>query len=220
MLALAAEGAPEGLWLRAERQSAGRGRLGRAWQSDAGNLYASTIVRIQPHDPPPSTLAILTAVSIMDVILSKAPLLPFSIKWPNDILCDGAKLCGILLERVDDAVVIGVGVNVTSAPEIDGRQTTSLDAQSGMHISAADLIVDLAEHFSHWLEVWRTNGLDPVLTSWRRYAHAKGTRLTANLPDSTHISGQYEDIGGDGALLLRLADGSVRAIHAGDVFLV
>src|SRR3954453_13260164 len=95
--ALAREGAVEGTWLRAERQSGGKGRQGRAWLSPAGNLHASTLVRIQPKDPPAPTLALVAAVALHETLRSHAP--DVRIKWPNDLLVGGAKLAGILLER-------------------------------------------------------------------------------------------------------------------------
>src|SRR3954468_5499421 len=102
---LAREGAPEGLWLRADRQTSGKGRQGRAWQSPPGNLHASTLVRLRPDDPPAPTLALVAAVALHEVVTPHAP--AATIKWPNDLLVDGAKLAGILLERQGDAVVVG-----------------------------------------------------------------------------------------------------------------
>ncbi|MBM3929212.1 MAG: biotin--[acetyl-CoA-carboxylase] ligase, partial [Sphingomonadales bacterium] len=130
LLAAARSGAAEGRWLRAVQQSAGRGRQGRIWQSAPGNLYASTIVRLRPHDPPAATLALVAAVALDDALGLLCPSLRvagrLAIKWPNDLLLDGAKLVGILLERADDAVVIGFGVNCTHHPALPDRPTTSL----------------------------------------------------------------------------------------------
>src|SRR5687768_10902544 len=115
MLGLASEGAPEGLWLRAVEQTAGRGRLGRAWISSPGNLYASTIVRLRPNDSTPATLALMAAVAL-DETLRAHGAEPW-IKWPNDLYLVDAKLTGILLERAGEAVVVGVGVNLAHHPE-------------------------------------------------------------------------------------------------------
>ncbi len=146
MLMLAGSGAGEGLWLRAERQTGGRGRHGRAWSSPEGNLYASTLVRLRPHDPQAATLALVAAVALEEVVaayllpgegrgpVASGPMLGPGlrrgtiIKWPNDLLLDGAKLSGILLERADDAVVIGMGVNLAHYPNDLERPATSLAA--------------------------------------------------------------------------------------------
>ena len=130
LAALALEGATEGLWLRAERQTGGKGRQGRAWVSPPGNLHASTLVRLRPGDPPAPTLALVAAVALHEVASIYAP--GVQIKWPNDLLFDGAKLAGILLERLEDAVVIGFGVNLAHHPEGIDRPATSLQVLAGM----------------------------------------------------------------------------------------
>lgn len=141
------------------------------------------------------------------------------LKWPNDLLLGGAKVSGILLERADDAVVIGVGVNLAHHPALAERATTSL-ADHGASVSAAAFAERLAEMFAAWLFHWRQDGLAPVIRRWTERAHAVGTRLVANLPDGEVIAGAFVRLSAEGALVLALADGHERAIHAGDVFLV
>src|SRR5689334_7206475 len=94
LAALARAGAPEGTWLRAERQTGGRGRQGRGWESPLGNLHASTLVRLAPGDPPAPTLALVAAVALREVAAAFAPGADLVIKWPNDLLAGGAKLAG------------------------------------------------------------------------------------------------------------------------------
>lgn len=219
MIALAAGGAEEGLWLRAERQTAGRGRQGRAWDSPPGNLYASTIVRLRPGDPPPATLAMVAAVALDEVVRTVLPGGDLAIKWPNDLLLGGAKLSGILLERAGDAVVIGIGVNLAHHPEGLPRPVTSLAAQGALTDPEAFLDM-LTDGFARWLERWRGEGIDPVRHRWVERAHPKGAALTANLPDGSAIDGLFDGLNSDGALVLRLADGTSRVIHAADVFLI
>lgn len=219
MLALARDGATEGLWLRAERQLAGRGRQGRAWVSPTGNLYASTIVRLRPADPPAATLALVAAVALEETVRQflrhPAPIL----KWPNDLLLDGAKLSGILLERAEDAVVIGFGVNLAHYPTDTDRVATSLAAH-GVAVEPGAFLEILAETFARWLSRWRSEGVVVVRDRWVERAHPAGTALTARLPDGSSIDGLFERLDADGALILRLADGTRRVIHAGDVFLI
>lgn len=218
LLALAADSAEEGLWLRAERQTAGRGRQGREWSSPSGNLYASTLVRVRPGDPSPASLALVCAVALAETIATLG--CPnVQIKWPNDLLLDGAKLSGILLERNGDAIVAGFGVNLASHPSIEGRQTASLAGRLWIH-SAAELYEHLIADFARWLATWRSVGLAPVIARWQERAHAPGTPLLARLSDGSSVAGAYDGLTGDGALRLRLADGTSRVIHAADVFLV
>ncbi|NML05075.1 biotin--[acetyl-CoA-carboxylase] ligase [Sphingomonas sp. G-3-2-10] len=215
---LARSGASEGLWLRAERQTAGKGRQGRAWESPAGNLFASTLVRLRPSDPQPATLALVAAVAIEDAVSTFLPGRAM-LKWPNDLLIDGAKLCGILLERVDDAVVIGIGVNLAYHPENLERPVTSLAAH-GVAPDPHVFLETLAESLQRWIARWRGEGLAPIRDRWTERAHPIGTALTAREADGSSHDGLFGGLTGEGALILRLADGTSRVIHAADVFLI
>ena len=213
LAALARAGAEEGLWLRAERQTGGKGRQGRHWESPAGNLHASTIVRLRPEDPPAPTLALVAAVALHESVSKHAE--GVQIKWPNDLVADGAKLAGILLEREGDAVVVGVGVNVAAQPESVERRVTSLARLSDQAPTAADLLESLVEGFAQWLTCWRREGLDRIRLAWLDRAHPLGTPLA-----TSEGNGRFDGLEPDGALRLRLADGTSRVIHAGDVFLI
>lgn len=218
---MAASGGDEGLWLRADRQTGGRGRSGRSWSSATGNLHISTLVRLQPGDPPAHTLALVCAVAAHAAVQALVPALDVTIKWPNDLLVGPAKLCGMLLERKGDAVVAGFGMNITHAPEIAGRETTSL-ASCGAQadIDANRAAEALAEHFALWLDRWRREGLAPLRNAWLERAHGFGTPLRAVLPDESEVQGTFAGLAGDGALILRRNDGSECVIHAGDVFAI
>jgi BirA family biotin operon repressor/biotin-[acetyl-CoA-carboxylase] ligase len=218
MIALAASGLEEGIWLRADRQTSGRGRQGRAWVSPAGNLYASTLVRIRPSDPPAATLALVAAVAIEEAVGAYLPGVA-RLKWPNDLLIDGAKLSGILLERAGTAVVIGFGTNLADHPIDTDRVATSLAAH-GIAVDPTDFIETLAEAFARWVERWRGEGIDVVRRRWVERAHPVGTPLTTRLPDGSAIDGLFDGLDSEGALILRLAEGTRRVIHAGDVFLL
>jgi BirA family transcriptional regulator, biotin operon repressor / biotin---[acetyl-CoA-carboxylase] ligase len=206
--------------VRAERQTAGRGRMGRDWASPVGNLYASGLIRLRAGDPPAATLGFVAALALDKILSIYAPDAAFHIKWPNDVMANGAKLSGILLERAGDAVIVGIGVNLASHPKILGRLTTSIAELTGTAPDPATFLDYLAEAFGDILAQWRTEGLGPILSRWQERAHPVGAPLSVSLPDGTSLEGVYEGLGPDGALKLRLADGGVRAIHAGDVFLV
>jgi BirA family biotin operon repressor/biotin-[acetyl-CoA-carboxylase] ligase len=222
--ALARAGAAEGVWVRADIQTGGRGRRGRAWISPPGNLYASTFVRVRAGDPPAATLALVAAVALDESIAALAGRDRVQIKWPNDVLLHSgrswAKLTGILLERADEAIVIGIGVNLAHFPADLERPATSLAAADIVPPDPGDIAIDLAEAFARWLSRWRGEGLGPVRRRWLERAHPIGTALVARQADGSAVEGLFEGLGEDGALRLRLADGGVHVMHAGDVFLV
>ena len=209
----------EGDWLVADRQTAGRGRQGREWLGGAGNFMGSTLVRPGPGDPPAQSLAFVAALAVYEAVL---PLLAepraLVLKWPNDLLLGGAKLAGVLLEREGDAVVVGVGVNLAAAPDLPDRATIALSAL-GPAPDRDLFAAGLASAFDCELERWRTYGLEPLLRRWQQAAHPPGTPLAVHEPDGTLLAGVYEGLASDGSLLLRLEDGTVRPIHAGDVTL-
>jgi BirA family transcriptional regulator, biotin operon repressor / biotin---[acetyl-CoA-carboxylase] ligase len=195
--------------------------MGRVWDSASGNLYASTIVRLRPNDPAAPTLAFLAALSAYDAIRIIAPDCPIMIKWPNDILAtSGAKLCGILLERADDAVVVGVGINLTCHPDNMDRPVTSLSALGANPPYPQAVVEILADAFTHWVARWRIEGLTAIWVAWHERAHPLDTALQVNLSLGEQYQGLYRGLSPDGALQLRLADGSIRAIHAADIFLI
>lgn len=221
LLLRADQGAPECLWLRADAQDGGRGRLGRTWESTVGNLFASTIVRIQPHDPAPSSLAFVAAVAVYDTVRQIAPSVDITLKWPNDVLTkDGAKLCGMLLERTGDAVVVGIGLNLVTHPRNLDRKVSDLVSLGATPPDAQSCVEILADAFARWLAIWRQTGLPAVIRQWEAHAHARGTALSAKLPDGEDVHGLFAGLEADGALRLSLADGSIRAIHAADIFLI
>jgi BirA family biotin operon repressor/biotin-[acetyl-CoA-carboxylase] ligase len=206
---LARDGAPEGLWLRAERQTGGKGRQGRAWVSPPGNLHASTLVRLRPGDPPAPTLALVAAVALHEAVAPHAP--AARIKWPNDLIVEGAKLAGILLERQNDAVIVGFGVNLAHRPPALDRPAASLDPP----VVPGPFLERLAAGFAAWLARWRGEGLAPIRAAWLAAAHPPGTRLATR-----DAEGAFDGLDETGALLLRLENGALRTIHAGDVFLI
>jgi BirA family transcriptional regulator, biotin operon repressor / biotin---[acetyl-CoA-carboxylase] ligase len=195
--------------------------LGRHWESPDGNLLASTIVRIREVDPPASTLAFVAALAAHDTVAQVAPGVPVQIKWPNDLLSgDGAKLCGMLLERTGDAVVVGIGLNLVSHPQGLERRVTDLASLGALPPQPQAVLEILANAFAIWLDRWRMGGMRGIAQNWQKVAHPVGTAVIVNLPDGSAEQGLYAGLGEDGALQLRLADGTIRAIHAADVFLV
>lgn len=143
------------------------------------------------------------------------------LKWPNDLLLDGAKCTGILLERFDDIVVLGIGINLASAPKIEDRQTASFADQSdGPAFDPGALMTDLARSFADALGRWRTGGLAPILAAWEARAHPIGAVLSVSLGPDERLEGYYAGLAPDGALKLETGEGVVREIRAADVELV
>jgi BirA family biotin operon repressor/biotin-[acetyl-CoA-carboxylase] ligase len=207
------EALAEGFWLVADRQTGGRGRQGRAWEDGMGNFMGSTLVRPGPGDPAPQTLAFVAGMAVFEAVRPYAA--NVRLKWPNDVLLDGAKLAGILLEAEGDAVVVGIGVNLASAPDILDRPATALPQP----VARDDFAQTIAWRFAEELDRWRTFGLAALLRRWSAAAHPLGEALWVHKPDGARLSGSFAGLDADGALLLRLAGGAVRAIHAGDVLL-
>jgi BirA family transcriptional regulator, biotin operon repressor / biotin---[acetyl-CoA-carboxylase] ligase len=213
----AGDAVAEGDWLVADRQTAGKGRQGRAWFDGLGNFMGSTVVRLTSGDPPPGTLALLSGLAALETI---APLVPPphqpQLKWPNDILIGDAKLCGILLERSGDVVIVGIGVNLAQAPEVEGRNTVALNL-FGPAPDCDTFAYALARSFDLELERWRNFGLEPLIRRWEAAAHPHGTPLLVGELNETPLKGQFAGLDANGALQLRLADGTTRTVHAGEV---
>lgn len=212
---LADPAALEGDWLIASRQSAGRGRQGRPWQSPSGNFAGSTLILLRDDDPPAPSLALAAGLVLIEAIDAAAPGRDMMLKWPNDLMLDGAKLGGILLERAGDRVVAGFGVNLAAAPDIPGRATASLDGACTPQAFAPLLAASMARI----LTAWRAADPAALAQAWQTRAHPVGTPLTVHSTPGDLLSGSFDGLDTDGALRLRHADGRVEIVRAGDVSL-
>lgn len=212
---LAQEGAAHGTVVHADEQTAGRGRLSRRWFSPAGNLYISVLLR---YDLPPgrsaelSFLAALAVADTVDALLPKQ--LRARLKWPNDVLVDGAKISGILLEQVDGALIVGIGLNVLVAPDNAAYRTTTIAANGGM-ASVDNARAILLERLSEHLATWQAHGFPPIRSAWlaRSYPIGETLRVTAV---GGSVEGRFAGLDSDGALLLDTPGGRERIV-AGDV---
>lgn len=213
----ALEPVEEGMWLVAERQIAGRGRQGRSWLDGPGNFMGSTTVHLFPQDPPAQTLSFAAALATYEAVLTHlAAPRALQLKWPNDLLLGGAKVAGILLERSGNVAVVGIGVNLTVAPKLADRVTGYL-AERGPAPDRDAFARDLALSFDRELDRWRQYGTEPMLKRWLAAAHPLGSSLSVHSADGVRETGEFAGLDPDGALRLRLADGAVRVVHAGDV---
>lgn len=223
-LARARAGEPGGLWITAERQTGGRGRRGRAWSSDPGNLYASLLL----INPGPVTdlgsLPLAVAVAVYRAIGGVLPMAAaaIEIKWPNDILIDRRKVCGILLEGErlpggDYALVIGVGVNIATKPTDTPYPVTCLH-DHGASVSAQELFAHLFAAMAEILHIWdQARGTARIVSLWTAAAGGIGQPITVSLPDRS-VSGIFAGIDDKGMLRLERPSHAPLLIAAGDVF--
>ncbi|MEO6198544.1 MAG: biotin--[acetyl-CoA-carboxylase] ligase [Sphingomicrobium sp.] len=206
-------GALEGDWLVALDQHQGKGRQGRQWTGVPGNFAGSTLVQLRPEDPPAQSLSMVASLALAEAVDVAVPDQPLLLKWPNDLLHNGAKLAGILLERRGDTVVVGFGVNLAAAPDLDDRRTAHL----GGRVTPAAFAPILASAMARMIELWRSSPPLLFAQAWLARAHAVGTMLKVHGEDRAMVEGRFHGIDRDGALQLRLGDGELRTIHAGDV---
>jgi BirA family biotin operon repressor/biotin-[acetyl-CoA-carboxylase] ligase len=209
------------LWIVAARQTAGRGRHGRAWISEPGNLYA-TLLLSEPAPPPRAPeLAFVAAVAVYDAVAEAAPVLRsrLMLKWPNDLLCDGAKVAGILIEGEGSAVVVGIGINCKHHPAGTAHPATDLSA-CGIEAMPVQLMGLLSKTMLDRLAQWRCGaGFAAIRQDWLARAQGHGSAVTVRVGEQ-EFAGRYEGIDEGGRLLLRTADGKLKMISAGDVVLL
>lgn len=210
-----ADALPDGHWVIADRQTAGRGRRGRVWNDGVGNFMGSVLVRA---DGPVQQLSFVAALALHDAMAETTGAAGrFALKWPNDVLLDGVKCSGILLERQGAALVIGMGVNLAHHPDGTERPATSL-AAAGLPVpQPVAFLGAISSCFDHWRLQWAGDGFALIRSAWLARAAGLGGRIVARL-GSESPEGVFAGLGDDGALLLGLDDGSVRPIHAGEVF--
>ncbi|ODN72484.1 biotin--[acetyl-CoA-carboxylase] ligase [Methylobrevis pamukkalensis] len=219
----AREGDPGPVWITARRQEGGRGRQGRRWTSEPGNLYASLLLTDPVEAARIGELPLVVAVAVHDAVAEvlPPPLRPrLAIKWPNDLLFDGAKITGILIEGTTvpagRAVVIGIGINCAHYPDDAGYAATDL-SRIGAPVTPDELFAILAEKMAARLAMWQTRGFAPLRDAWMARVVGIGTTIRVRLPREEH-TGRFEALDAGGRLLLRRPDGRLETISAGDVF--
>jgi BirA family biotin operon repressor/biotin-[acetyl-CoA-carboxylase] ligase len=224
--ALAGERGP--LWVLADRQTAGRGRSGRAWASASGNLFASLLIETACPVAKMGQLSLVAGVAAIDAV--RRAVLPapetalLRLKWPNDVLLGSAKAGGILVEssaRVgngDRVAVIGVGLNLASAPTDLGPGATHLAAH-GLTLSPPDALCFLADTMDVWLKTWNeSRGFAAVRSGWLERAGPIGEPLTVHAVEGP-VAGRFAGLDDEGALLIAAPEGGVRRFSYGDVTL-
>ncbi|MDE2384183.1 MAG: biotin--[acetyl-CoA-carboxylase] ligase [Alphaproteobacteria bacterium] len=205
-----AEGGEQGpLWIVADEQTAGRGRLGRSWVSEPGNLYSTLL---WPSSAPQGALAQLSfvaAIAVHETATRFANPSSISLKWPNDCLLGGAKFCGILAEVIRPGLVaIGIGINIAHVPEGLPYKAARLQ---GAGVDA--VFQQLSPSLSHWLEIWREGqGFAAIRKAWEERCAHLGQPVTVD-----ELPGRFLGLAEDGALVFAPEEGAPRRVYAGDV---
>jgi BirA family biotin operon repressor/biotin-[acetyl-CoA-carboxylase] ligase len=223
-LAEAGEAGP--LWIAARRQTQGRGRRGRVWETAAGNLAATLLASTDRPAAEAAQLSFVAGLAVAELADAFADEGLVALKWPNDVLLAGAKLAGILIEsgrRTGGGLwlAIGVGVNLADAPDIPDYPATALarHLRPGASRPSPDAALELlSAAMSRRMQHWQDEGFEPVRQAWLQRAFGMGRACTARPGDGAALEGVAEGLDADGSLLLRLASGELRRITAGDVF--
>ena len=227
---LAGVGGP--LWVLAARQTAGRGRRQRAWQSPPGNLHLSLLFRPEAplrRWPELSLLASLVAAKSIERLAAQSGRRELredvALKWPNDVLLRGRKLGGILLETVQaphedgqrQALIIGWGINLATAPPAEEVRWPAIAlAETGLQPHPGLVFETLRDAFWRWYQVWQAHGARNVHQAWRKRAFGLGGMIRLRHGDE-ELRGRFVDIEPTGALVMELPDGTRKMLHAGEV---
>ena len=215
-------GAAEGLAIQALRQSAGMGRQGRGWDSPAGNLYISVLLRpaVALRDTP--QWSFVAAVALADTIKTLLPeVAKLTLKWPNDLLLNGAKAAGILVEtgvapsHALDWICIGMGVNIATKPSLPDRATACLAEFLPDPPAPEVLAARLLQHLAHWHDLRLAQGFAPIRDAWLRHAPAMGAPVSVKR-DGALMEGNFAGLSPEGGLLLAKGR-EVQLILAGEV---
>lgn len=215
---------PDPHWIYADIQTAGRGRRGRAWVSPKGNLMTTLYL---PHEIPSTRggeiafVAGLATQSCVQECLADTNHI-VDIKYPNDILVNGAKISGMLLETATNNpmlkwMAIGIGINLAHYPEDIPYPATSIAALTGKAPKPKDVLERLAFYFAQYFMQWQSSGVAPILEMWRTHAHHIGKEIEVRLHNQT-LSGIFEAIDDSGTLILRQNNGTIEHINTGDIF--
>ena len=208
-------GNSQGTVIFAKSQTAGRGRNGNSWETCAGNLFASVVLRPSVETAQIGQYSFLVAVALnrtFSQYLDETH--PVRNKWPNDILIDGKKIAGILLEVADGALIVGIGVNIAAAP--DGK--ICLHDVSRKRVKTDEFLAATLTHLDAVLHEYDCNGFDALREEWIGCAANLHRHITVRLPSGT-LEGTFEGLGVNGALRLRLANNELKVIHSGEIFL-
>ena len=224
-LRLAEAGERGPLWIDAHCQTLGRGRSGRHWESEPGNLMTSFLFVPDAPIAALHQLSLLAGVAVFDAVtqIAKNDSALLCLKWPNDLLLGGAKAGGILIESStfagETVAVIGIGLNVATAPELDGVETATLRSMIGEAVDLDQVRQPLANSLAAWLKVWSHGaGFSKIRAAWLAHGPSLGAQLTITVSNEIH-SGQFAGLDEQGSLRLQAPSGEIQCYTFGDVSL-
>jgi BirA family biotin operon repressor/biotin-[acetyl-CoA-carboxylase] ligase len=215
-------GAQAGLAVLALQQTAGRGSRGRQWQAPPGNLNFSVLLRPGLPAAQAGIFPLLAGIAVADAVCAFLPETAAPVlKWPNDVLLQGGKLAGILIDAAQlgqnlDWLVIGIGINLLHAPEIPGRRTATLKAHGGEATPEAAARI-LLHYLDEWLQRLQVSGPAAIVEAWQQRAHPLGTELAVQTAENS-VTGRYAGLSPQGELLLNVED-CIERFSTGEVFL-
>jgi len=218
----AKNGEREGLVVFAERQTDGRGRRGRRWESPPGSLYASILVDVPSQRHRAAQLSFIGVLALLDaldnLLKDEAESPVFACKWPNDVLVHGAKVSGFLLESIPetDQIVLGLGVNIKSVSVLDALYPVTCLTKLGLSVLPEELLMLFLVAFEKRRADWVRRGFKYIRRDWLKRAYGLGQDVSLRLPGET-LTGCFEGMDAEGAILIR-KDGMLRQILAGDLF--
>ncbi|MCY4591971.1 MAG: biotin--[acetyl-CoA-carboxylase] ligase [Alphaproteobacteria bacterium] len=215
VLLLAGDGAPDWTVVQAGRQHSGRGSHGRAWQSPAGNLYLSVLLRTRKSGKP--QLSLVSALAVADTVRDMVPAVPVTLKWPNDVLLAGCKVSGILLETSDEVVVIGVGINLAHAPRRTSYAATWIDHWRSGPVSIEEVRNRFLAALVRRVDTWTDHGFEPLRLAWLDRAHGLGDLVEVTENGTDRMSGRFSGLDREGCMLVTLPGGHARSIRSGTV---
>lgn len=220
---MASNGERGPLWILADRQTKGRGRRGKSWETLSGNLAASLLLTPDKATRECAQLSFVAALAVSDLVATCLPGEDIRVKWPNDVLAGERKIAGILLESAGvggdhlDWLAVGIGLNLVAYPADTEFPATSLAALGAPAMDPLEACTHLASTWARWYAKWEASGFECVRESWLSRAARLGMRIRARLA-AGEATGVFEGIDEMGALLLRESATHTRRIAAGEVY--
>lgn len=215
-------GAKSGLWISADEQTAGRGRGGREWISKPGNLYCSLIYNVGKDLKTAAQLSFVTSLAVRETVAGLLKGADVKCKWPNDVMVEGKKICGILLEThtgtgaQSNFIIIGIGINIEHHPDLTLYQASHINEQTDNNYSPDAVFNRLIQSMARWLDTWQKEGFLTVRAEWLNHSIGLGETITVRMA-AEELVGRFVDLDSGGALKLDI-NGEMKLIHSGDIF--
>jgi BirA family biotin operon repressor/biotin-[acetyl-CoA-carboxylase] ligase len=213
---IASGAASEGTVVVAKEQCAGRGRRNSDWDSPAGGLYMTLVTKV-PNVRVAGQLAYVASLAVRDAVsVYAAASSTITCKWPNDLLLNGKKVSGILIETLDSYYAVGVGINLSLVPKGVADKAISL-ADLDLNVEPSEMLAGVLSSFRYWNQVWHENAFSMIRTAWMDAAHGVNEPIIVRFPDGTEGLGRFQGIDDEGALVLERVDGSNQKINAAEI---